>query len=119
MTRSGCAVSIAASSGPPPARSIVLVLVGVLGGEGELVAGGGPGEVLVDLGDNSSAAHLINVVGGGEAGDGGAERLREGLGLGQVALERQQKATINVGNTELGPFMLFGTWAWYSTSRPR
>lgn len=30
-----------------------------------------------------------------------------------VALERQQKATINVGNPELGRFMLFGTLAWY------
>ncbi len=31
-----------------------------------------------------------------------------------IALKRQQKATINVGNPELGPFMLFGTLAWYS-----
>lgn len=31
-----------------------------------------------------------------------------------VALKRQQKATINVGNTDLGGFMLFGTWAWYT-----
>jgi outer membrane protein assembly factor BamA len=31
-----------------------------------------------------------------------------------VALKRQQKATVNVGNTELGPFMLFGTAAWYT-----
>lgn len=31
-----------------------------------------------------------------------------------VALNRQQKATITVGNTELGPFMLFGTAAWYA-----
>lgn len=31
-----------------------------------------------------------------------------------VALNRQQKATINVGNPELGPFMLFGTLAWYT-----
>lgn len=31
-----------------------------------------------------------------------------------VALQKQQKATIHVGNTELGPFMLFGTWAWYT-----
>lgn len=31
-----------------------------------------------------------------------------------IALQRQQKATVDVGNTELGPFMLFGTWAWYS-----
>jgi outer membrane protein assembly factor BamA len=30
-----------------------------------------------------------------------------------VALNRQQKATINVGNPELGPFMIFGTFAWY------
>jgi outer membrane protein assembly factor BamA len=31
-----------------------------------------------------------------------------------VALQRQQKATINVGNPELGPFMIFGTAAWYT-----
>lgn len=31
-----------------------------------------------------------------------------------IALERQQKATVNVGNTELGPFLLFGTGAWYT-----
>lgn len=31
-----------------------------------------------------------------------------------IALKQQQKATINVGNPELGPFMLFGTLAWYS-----
>jgi outer membrane protein assembly factor BamA len=31
-----------------------------------------------------------------------------------IALKRQQKATINVGNPELGPFMLFGTLAWSS-----
>jgi outer membrane protein assembly factor BamA len=31
-----------------------------------------------------------------------------------VALKRQQKATINVGNPELGPFLLFGTAAWYT-----
>jgi len=31
-----------------------------------------------------------------------------------IALKRQQKATINVGNPALGPFMLFGTLAWYS-----
>ncbi len=31
-----------------------------------------------------------------------------------VALNRQQKATINVGNPELGPFLLFGTLAWYT-----
>jgi outer membrane protein assembly factor BamA len=31
-----------------------------------------------------------------------------------VAWKRQQKATVNVGNTELGPFIVFGTWAWYS-----
>ena len=31
-----------------------------------------------------------------------------------VGLNRQQKATINVGNPELGPFMLFGTLAWYA-----
>jgi len=31
-----------------------------------------------------------------------------------IAWKKQQKATINFGNPELGPFMLFGTWAWYS-----
>ncbi|MCC6848197.1 MAG: BamA/TamA family outer membrane protein [Deltaproteobacteria bacterium] len=31
-----------------------------------------------------------------------------------VALKRQQKATVNLGHTALGPFMLFGTWAWYT-----
>lgn len=31
-----------------------------------------------------------------------------------VALKRQQKATINVGNTDLGGFLLFGTAAWYT-----
>jgi len=30
-----------------------------------------------------------------------------------VGLKRQQKATIQVGDPELGPFMLFGTLAWY------
>jgi len=30
-----------------------------------------------------------------------------------VGLNRQQKAKINVGNPELGPFLLFGTLAWY------
>ena len=31
-----------------------------------------------------------------------------------IALKQQQKATVNVGNTELGPFMIFGTAAWYT-----
>ncbi len=31
-----------------------------------------------------------------------------------VALQRQQKARVTVGNTELGPFMLFGTVGWYT-----
>ncbi|MEO6029495.1 MAG: BamA/TamA family outer membrane protein [Candidatus Binatia bacterium] len=31
-----------------------------------------------------------------------------------VALKRQQKATVNVGNTDLNGFMLFGTLAWYT-----
>jgi outer membrane protein assembly factor BamA len=31
-----------------------------------------------------------------------------------VALKQQQKATVNVGNPELGSFMLFGTAAWYT-----
>ncbi len=31
-----------------------------------------------------------------------------------VALNRQQKATVNVGNPEIGPFLLFGTAAWYT-----
>jgi outer membrane protein assembly factor BamA len=31
-----------------------------------------------------------------------------------VALKRQQKATVRVGDPELGPFMLFGTLAWYT-----
>ncbi len=32
-----------------------------------------------------------------------------------IALKRQQKATVNIGTTDLGPgFMLFGTLAWYS-----
>jgi outer membrane protein assembly factor BamA len=31
-----------------------------------------------------------------------------------VALNRQQKATVNFGNPELGRFMLFGTAAWYT-----
>ena len=30
-----------------------------------------------------------------------------------IALQRQQKATVRVGNPELGSFMLFGTLAWY------
>lgn len=30
-----------------------------------------------------------------------------------IALQRQQKATVRVGNPELGSFMLFGTMAWY------
>jgi outer membrane protein assembly factor BamA len=31
-----------------------------------------------------------------------------------VALQRQQKATVSFGAPELGPFLLFGTAAWYS-----
>lgn len=31
-----------------------------------------------------------------------------------VALQRQQKATLIVGDPEVGPFMLFGTLAWYT-----
>jgi outer membrane protein assembly factor BamA len=31
-----------------------------------------------------------------------------------IALQRQQKATVVVGDPEIGPFMLFGTLAWYS-----
>ncbi len=31
-----------------------------------------------------------------------------------VALKRQQKATVNVGDTDLNGFMLFGTLAWYT-----
>jgi outer membrane protein assembly factor BamA len=31
-----------------------------------------------------------------------------------VALKRQQRATVNVGNPELGAFMIFGTAAWYT-----
>ena len=31
-----------------------------------------------------------------------------------IALKRQQKATVNVGNTDLNGFMLFGTLAWYT-----
>lgn len=31
-----------------------------------------------------------------------------------VALQRQQKATVTVGDPEIGPFMLFGTLAWYT-----
>jgi outer membrane protein assembly factor BamA len=31
-----------------------------------------------------------------------------------IGLKRQQKATVNVGNPELGPFLLFGTLAWHA-----
>ncbi|MCC6766343.1 MAG: BamA/TamA family outer membrane protein [Deltaproteobacteria bacterium] len=31
-----------------------------------------------------------------------------------IALKRQQKATVNLGHTDLGPFLLFGTLAWYT-----
>ena len=74
-------------------QRLILVLVGVLGGELELVAGRRPGEILVDLIDpGGPAADLVVVAIGGHPGDrlalvGGGDVDHDLVALGSSSLD--------------------------------